>query len=52
MRFHLRFMTVLMSGISLYAMAIVFKLLLNWDMNASILVAASVVLVYTLSGRD
>src|SRR5580704_9053404 len=26
-------MTVLMSGISLYAMAIVFKLLLNWDMN-------------------
>jgi SSS family solute:Na+ symporter len=43
-------MTVLMSGISLYAMAIVFKLLLGWDMNASILVAAGVVLVYTSLG--
>ena len=43
-------MTVLMSGINLYAMAIVFKLLLNWDMNMSILVAASVVLVYTMLG--
>ncbi|MBP9090830.1 sodium:solute symporter family protein [bacterium] len=43
-------MTVLMSGINLYAMAIVFKLLLGWDMNASIAVAALVVLAYTITG--
>jgi SSS family solute:Na+ symporter len=43
-------MTVLMSGINLFAMALVFKLLLNWDMNGSILVAAGVVLVYTILG--
>jgi len=43
-------MTVLMSGINLFAMALVFKLLLNWDMNASIFVAAGVVLVYTILG--
>lgn len=43
-------MTVLMSGINLYAMALVFKLLLGWDMNASILIAAGVVLVYTMLG--
>ncbi|HEY9715124.1 MAG TPA: hypothetical protein V6C72_16760, partial [Chroococcales cyanobacterium] len=42
--------TVLMSGINLYAMAMVFKLLLGWDMNASIVVAASVVLAYTILG--
>lgn len=43
-------MTVLMSGINLYAMAIVFKLLLGWDMNGSIAVAALVVLAYTITG--
>lgn len=43
-------MTTLMSGINLYAMALVFKLLLGWNMNGSILVAASVVLVYTMLG--
>src|SRR6185369_15754217 len=43
-------MTVLMSGINLYAMAIVFQLLLKWDMNASILIAAGVVLAYTFMG--
>lgn len=43
-------MTVLMSGINLYAMALVFKFLLNWDMNFSILVAAAVVLAYTMLG--
>src|SRR5271156_1793682 len=43
-------MTVLMSGINLFAMANVFQLLLNWDMNASIFVAAGVVLVYTILG--
>lgn len=43
-------MTVLMSGINMYAMALVFKLLLGWDMNASIIVSASVVLAYTMLG--
>ncbi len=43
-------MTVLMSGINMYAMAIVFKLLLNWSMTASILVSAGVVLAYTVLG--
>jgi SSS family solute:Na+ symporter len=43
-------MTVLMSGINMYAMALVFKLLLNWDMTASIIVSAAVVLGYTILG--
>lgn len=43
-------MTVLMSGINLYAMAIVFQLLLNWSMDVSIAVAAGVVLAYTILG--
>jgi len=43
-------MTVLMSGINMYAMALVFKLLLNWSMTASILVSAGVVLAYTILG--
>lgn len=43
-------MTVLMSGINLYAMALVFKLLLNWSMDASIFAAAGVVLAYTIMG--
>jgi SSS family solute:Na+ symporter len=43
-------MTVLMSGINLFAMALVFKLLLHWDMNVSIFIAAGVVLVYTYLG--
>ena len=43
-------MTVLMSGINLYAMALVFKFMLGWDMNVSILLAAGVVLVYTMLG--
>lgn len=43
-------MTVLMSGINLYAMALVFQLLLHWSMDASIFVAAGVVLIYTILG--
>jgi solute:Na+ symporter, SSS family len=43
-------MTVLMSGINMYAMALVLKLLLGWDMNISIWVSAGVVLVYTFLG--
>jgi SSS family solute:Na+ symporter len=44
------FMTVLMSGVNMYAMAMVFQLLLKWDMNASIWVSAVVVLSYTALG--
>lgn len=43
-------MTVLMSGINMYAMALVFNLLLKWDMTASIWVSAAVVLAYTALG--
>jgi solute:Na+ symporter, SSS family len=43
-------MTVLMSGINLYAMALVFQLLLGWNMTASICVSAAVVLAYTALG--
>lgn len=43
-------MTILMSGINLYAMAKVFQILLKWDMNVSILLAAVVVLVYVFLG--
>ena len=43
-------MTVLASGINMYAMAIVFQLLLGWDIHASIVVAGFVVLAYTVLG--
>jgi solute:Na+ symporter, SSS family len=43
-------MTVLMSGVNLYAMALVFQLLLHWNVHASIVVAACVVLAYTYLG--
>lgn len=39
-------MTVLMSGVSLYAMALILKVLLGWSMSTSILLAAVIVLVY------
>jgi SSS family solute:Na+ symporter len=43
-------MTVLMSGISLYAMALLFKLMLGWSLTASIIFAAVVVLLYVFWG--
>ena len=43
-------MTVLMSGISLYAMALLFKLMLGWPLTGSILFAAVVVLLYVFWG--
>ena len=43
-------MTVLMSGISLYAMALLFKLMLGWSLTGSILFAAVVVLLYVVWG--
>jgi len=43
-------MMVLVSGISLYAMAIILGTLLGWSFTASVLVAAAVVLVYIVMG--
>jgi SSS family solute:Na+ symporter len=43
-------MTILMSGISLYAMALLFKTMLGWSFHASILFAAVVVLLYVFWG--
>jgi SSS family solute:Na+ symporter len=44
-------MTVLMSGINLYLMALTFHLLIGWNMNASIWASAGAIAVYiTLGG--
>lgn len=43
-------MTVLMSGINMFALAIVFKTMLGWSFNFSVLVSAGVVVVYTFLG--
>jgi solute:Na+ symporter, SSS family len=43
-------MTVFSSGISMYAMAKLFELLLGWDFSFSILVSAGIVLGYTVLG--
>ncbi|HVS76511.1 MAG TPA: sodium:solute symporter family protein [Steroidobacteraceae bacterium] len=43
-------MTVFSSGISMYAMALLLKLLLGWDFTTSVLLSALVVLVYILLG--
>jgi solute:Na+ symporter, SSS family len=43
-------MTVLSSGISLYAMGLLLQTLLGWDFSLSILVAALIVLVYVFLG--
>ncbi|HUU12355.1 MAG TPA: sodium:solute symporter family protein [Terriglobia bacterium] len=43
-------MMILVSGISLYAMAIILGTLLNWSFTTSVLVAGAVVLVYVILG--
>ena len=43
-------MTVLSSGISLYAMGLLLETLLGWDFTLSILIAAVIVLVYVFLG--
>jgi SSS family solute:Na+ symporter len=43
-------MTVFSSGISMYALAKMFKLVLNWEFNSSILLSAAIVLAYTYLG--
>ena len=43
-------MTVLMSGINMFALAVVFRTMLGWTFNFSVLVSAGVVVVYTFLG--
>jgi SSS family solute:Na+ symporter len=43
-------MTVFSSGISLYALASLLEIILGWDFNVSIWLAATVVLIYILLG--
>ena len=43
-------MTLLMSGINMFALAIVFRTMLGWSFNFSVLVSAGVVMVYTSLG--
>ncbi len=44
------FMTILMSGVNMYAMALVMKIILNWPINVSIWVGAATVGVYVMLG--
>lgn len=43
-------MTVLVSGISLYSMALIFQVLIGWSLDTSILISAIVVLIYVALG--
>src|SRR3954464_10929119 len=44
------FMTVLMSGINMYSMALVMKVVLGWDINFSIIVSSITVAIYVALG--
>jgi solute:Na+ symporter, SSS family len=44
------FMTVLMSGINMYSMALVLKIVLGWDINFSILISSITVAIYVALG--
>src|SRR5512140_3255187 len=44
------FMTVLMSGINMYSMALVLKIVLGWDINFSIWVSSLTVAIYVTLG--
>jgi len=44
------FMTVLMSGINMYSMALVMKVVLGWDINVSIWISSVTVGVYVVLG--
>ena len=43
-------MTVFSSGISLYALAMLLNIILGWDFNVSVFLAAGIVLIYTFLG--
>lgn len=44
------FMTILMSGINMYAMAVVMRVVLGWDLNFSIWVSSITVAIYVALG--
>ncbi len=44
------FMTVLMSGVNMYAMAVVMRVVLGWNMHTSIWVSSVTVLIYVALG--
>ena len=44
------FMTILMSGVNMYSMALVMKIVLGWDINFSIWVGAATVAIYVMLG--
>src|SRR6201990_450696 len=44
------FMTILMSGVNMYSMALVMKVVLGWDINFSIWVGAFTVALYVMLG--
>ncbi|HEX4543579.1 MAG TPA: sodium:solute symporter family protein [Candidatus Acidoferrum sp.] len=44
------FMTVLMSGINMYSMALVLKIVLGWNINVSILISSVTVAIYVALG--
>lgn len=48
--FSFAILTILMSGINMYAMALVFEVMLGWSMNISIVLSAFIVLGYTYLG--
>src|SRR5258706_10404407 len=43
-------MTILMSGVNMYAMAVVMKVVLGWDLNFSIFVSSVTVAIYVAAG--
>jgi SSS family solute:Na+ symporter len=48
--FSFAFMTVLMSGVNMFAMAVVMKVVLGWDLNFSIIVSSLAVAAYVALG--
>jgi len=44
------FMTILMSGVNMYSMALVMKIVLGWNINFSIWVGAATVAIYVMLG--
>jgi solute:Na+ symporter, SSS family len=44
------FMTILMSGVNMYSMALVMKVVLGWNINFSIWIGAATVAVYVMLG--
>jgi len=48
--FSFAFMTVLMSGVNMYAMAEVMKIVLGWDLNFSIIISSLAVAAYVALG--